>query len=82
MIVAGLANVLVNIVKRSPRADSDAETGMNEPKYLLLHREIWSADPGKRGWVAEKTDGETEVAVSWVEQGKQALSGIQGSGVE
>ena len=66
----------------NPRADSDEETGMNEPKYVLLHREIWSADPGKRGWVAEKTDVETEVEGSGVEQGKQVLRGIQGSGGE
>ena len=66
---------------RGTQEQTLVETGMNEPKYLLLHREIWSADPGKLGWVAEKPDVETEVGFSWVEQGKQILRGIQGSWV-
>ena len=39
---------------RNPRADSDEETGMNEPKYLLLHREIWSAAPGSSDELQKK----------------------------
>ena len=41
--------LLSGATQGNQRADSDEETGMNEPKYLLLHREMWSADPGKLG---------------------------------
>ena len=41
--------MLSGVTQGNPRADSDEETGMNEPKYVLLHREIWRADPGKLG---------------------------------
>ena len=68
--------------EKSNNIKKDEETGMKEPKYLLFQKEIWSADPGKLEWVAEKTDVETEVGVSWVEQGKQVLRGIPGSGGE
>ena len=44
----GRERELSGATQGNPRADSDEETGMIEPKYLL-HRETWSADPGKLG---------------------------------
>jgi hypothetical protein len=45
----GSQNLLSGTTQGNPRADSDEETVMNETKCVLLHRAIWSADPGELG---------------------------------
>ena len=71
--------MLSGAAQENPRADSDQETGMNEPRYLLQHRERWSTDPGKLGWVVGNPTWRLRLEWAGLGQGKQVWRGIQGS---